>query len=215
MTHLVPEHFKQQLLAELTGRVPENAGELPALADSRPARGYRPRWRRHPVLAAGMAAAATATAISLLVVNLNPAAAWTVTKQPDGTVAVTIRQLDHPNQLVRELRHDGVRASFQSPPYVTARGTIDRGCFRRASPALRRALTVATSSDPHAAALLLRPSAIPHGVTLQIYWAGYSPVGFRHTKPSAMVGTHTIPLTISGDFAFAAAFVNSAGRCVR
>jgi hypothetical protein len=230
----VPENFKRLLLAELSTRIPESAGTLPAMASDhrQPARQFRARWRSHPVLtgAAGMAGAA-ALGISLLVVGSSPAAAWTVTKEHDGTIAITIRQLNQPNALREELRRDGAPVDFNGPLAFTRQGTPNLACIRPMSPALRRALSVRTSADPHAAALLVRPSAIPRGDTLSIYWAAYSPQGFTGSKMEAWIAlpaagnsrpgrhkavrTYQIPLTISGDFAFQASFVDSSGRCVQ
>jgi hypothetical protein len=208
--------------------------QLATPVDSIVARGRALR-RRRQLSAIGTAAAAgaagTTLAVSLLIAGSSPAAAWTVTKEPDGTVAVTIRDLNHPNALVRKLQQDGVRANFDGPPTFTPQRAIDLACLRPMTPALHRALSVRASADPHVAALLLRPSARPPGTTLSIYWAGYSPRGYAHTKQEAWVSTlgpsssrpgapkvvkkYKIPLTSSGDFAFQAAFVNSAGRCVQ
>ena len=65
-------------------------------------------------MAAG--AAGTALAAARLVQGAGPAtssptrvslAAWTATREPGGTVAVTIRNLNNPNGLMRKLQHDG------------------------------------------------------------------------------------------------------------
>lgn len=213
---------------------------VPALAGTRRGRaaaGHDPRTRAAFRPRASLIAAVTAAAAALITLatwlpsgGASPADAWTVTRKPDGAIAVTIRQLNNPNALLRELRVDGVRASFDGLPAITRHNTINWACLRGMTPALRRALTVRKSRDPHAAALLLHPSAIPPGATLSIYWADYSPHGFAHTKVSAGGGVrvpsssrpgarmiwrrYTIPLTVSGDFTFDAAFVTPAGRCL-
>lgn len=136
-------------------------------------------------------------------------------------VAVTIRDLNDPNGLVRKLREIGVPARFDvvmSSPEDVAR------CLRQTSPALREAVTVRASTDPHVAALLLHPSAIPPGETLGIFVAAYSPTGFGSEGPPQVGGgfrsadgkltRFKIPLIQSGDFAFEAVFLNPDGGCV-
>jgi hypothetical protein len=74
------------------------------------------------------AAAAVAAGVALAVSMLTPAshqpsaqlAAWTVVRQPDGTVSVTIRQFRDPAGLQRELRADGVPASVIFNPRLPA-----------------------------------------------------------------------------------------------
>lgn len=86
-------------------------------------RDYHPRTgnRRRAGLAAALATAAAV--ITAVVLALSPAgghgggtqtvrlAAWTVTKQPDGRVTVTIRQMLDPGRLQRQLRAFGVPAN--------------------------------------------------------------------------------------------------------
>ena len=85
----------------------------------------------------GVAAAlAVATGVALAVSTLTPAshqpathlAAWTVAKQADGTVSVTIRQFRDPAGLQRELRADGVPASVIFNPRLP-RGAPFRDLF--------------------------------------------------------------------------------------
>ncbi len=166
--------------------------------DSVVARGQALRRRRSAAAAAVAAGAAgIALAAAVLAAGVGPAtstptrvslAAWTVTREPGGTVAVTIRNLNNPNGLVRKLRQDGVRANFNGIPATTRAGHIRWACLKPTTknPAIRHALTVQTSSNPHLAAFLLHPSAIPARDTLTIYWAAYSPTGFPPgTKQSA------------------------------
>jgi hypothetical protein len=98
--------------------------------------------RRIPVLAGALAVAAgAALAVTSLLPGTPqashqptaPLAAWTVAKQSDGTVRVTIRELSNPAGLQRKLRADGVPASVtligqQNPscrPYRASRTLLD------------------------------------------------------------------------------------------
>ncbi len=160
-----------------------------------------------------------ALAVTLLVQRASPAlASFTVSRESGGLIAVTIRDLNNPNALLRELRHDGVRASFTSPPIFTRTKAINRSCLRTMTPMTRRVLSIRASADPRQAAFLLRPAAIPAGDELDIYWAGYSPRGYARTTMGASVGVgskrYRIPLTIAGPFAFQAGLVTRGGRCV-
>lgn len=150
-------------------------------------------------------------------------AAWTVVKEPDGTVAVTIRDLNDPNGLLAKLRQYGVPVTFE----VAMKSPADvRRCIAQAAdPLLRQAVTVRDSTDPGVAALLLHPSVIPPGDTLGIYVEAYSPKGFASPGAAPKSGTifvgpdgkretFVIPITVSGDFAFEPVILNSAGDCV-
>jgi hypothetical protein len=105
-------------------------------------RGRAARGRRRiPVLAGALASAGAAV---LAVTTLLPGAhqpgtppaqlaAWTVTRQADGTIRVTIFELRDPAELQRQLRADGVPAS------VTLAGQENPACRPYpASPALRK-----------------------------------------------------------------------------
>jgi hypothetical protein len=106
-------------------------------------RGRAVRARRRIPAVAGALAVAAAVAV-LAVTRLAPAspqpipqprvqlAAWTVVKQADGTVRVTIREFINPAGLQSKLRADGIPAS------VTFIGQENPACRPyRASPALR------------------------------------------------------------------------------
>jgi hypothetical protein len=92
-------------------------------------RGVRARRFLPGVAAAAAVAAGTALAVSMLApASHQPTAqlaAWTVVRQADGTVAVTIRQFRDPAGLQRELRADGVPASVifnpKLPPHAPFR----------------------------------------------------------------------------------------------
>jgi hypothetical protein len=148
--------------------------------------------RRIPVLAGALAAVAGAALAmtTLLPGGHQPApqpgtlpdqlAAWTVTRQADGTIRVTIRELRDPAELQRELRADGVPAS------VTLAGQQNRACRPYpASPALRKRVLSITvdvipmrhqgpppSTSPPQPNLVLvfhiNPRALPAGTGVQI-----------------------------------------------
>jgi hypothetical protein len=106
-------------------------------------------------------------------------AAWTVVKQPDGTIQVTIRELRDPAALQSLLRADGVPAS------ITLIGQENPSCrLYPPDPALQRKIVTPAlrpfpppSGAPGpggpgpdagvAVVLLIHPSALPRGVGLQ------------------------------------------------
>jgi hypothetical protein len=95
--------------------------------------------------------------------------AWTVVKQADGNIRVTIRELRDPAGLQRRLRADGVPAS------VTFRGQQNPACQGyRAVPATtsqRRHLmkSVVTFTQPGSYnVLIIHPSALPSDAGLVI-----------------------------------------------
>jgi hypothetical protein len=92
-------------------------------------------------------------------------AAWTVTKGPDGTITVTVRQLRDPAGLQRRLRADGVPAS------VTFFGGQPRSCHRYpAGTAL-----MAQVFGGHGPPLVIHPAALPSGVGVQLNPGHYPP----------------------------------------
>jgi hypothetical protein len=125
--------------------------------------------RRIPGLAAG--ALAVAAAAALAVTALLPAshqagrqppaqlAAWTVSKQADGTITVIVRQLRDPAGLQRRLRADGVPAS------VTCFGHQPRSCHRYPR---MSAVLMAEVFGGHGPPLVIRPGALPHGAGIQL-----------------------------------------------
>lgn len=138
--------------------------------------------RRIPGLAAG--ALAVAAAAALAVTALLPAshragpqppaqlAAWTVTKQADGTIMVTVRQLRDPQGLQRRLRADGVPAS------VTFFGHEPRACERYPR---MSAILMAEVFGGHGPPLVIHPKALPHGAGIQL-----NPLHHRHGAPIAL-----------------------------
>jgi hypothetical protein len=138
--------------------------------------------RRLPGLAAG--ALAVAAAATLAVTALGPAghrtgpqpparlAAWTVTKQADGTITVTVRQLRDPQGLRRTLRADGVPAS------VTFFGHEPRACQRYPK---MSAVLMAEVFGEQGPPLVIHPKALPHGAGIQL-----NPLHRRHGAPIAL-----------------------------
>jgi hypothetical protein len=157
------------LLAALTGTVVAMAAAATALAliaGPRPT----PAHTRH----GGTAPAALA--------------AWTVTREPNGLVAVTIRELRDPAGLWRMLRADGVPANvrFLSHPFTptTSASAIPRSCHPphmsdQANASLQE--KIMPQAGPGAGApipsggavvLIIRPAAIPPGIGLYLEaWA--------------------------------------------
>jgi hypothetical protein len=132
------------------------------------------RARRRMTGAAGLLAvvAGAAVAVTALVPSSHPAghqdtarlAAWTVTKQADGSIDVTVRQWRDPARLQATLRADGVPAVVTPPPnpacrpYPAGRGLLGR-VARFHTPALRPASRIV---------LVIHPSALPGGAGLSI-----------------------------------------------
>jgi hypothetical protein len=127
--------------------------------------------RRLPGAAGALAAAAAAavTATALVPAGHHPTspnppaglAAWTVVKQPDGDVTVTIRQLRDPAGLQSRLRADGV------PATVTFSGLMSRSCQRYlAGPVLNQVFT--SSGSARTTVMIIHPSALPPGAGVAI-----------------------------------------------
>jgi hypothetical protein len=137
--------------------------------------------RRLPGVAAS--ALAVAAAATLAVTALQPTGhqagsqppihltAWTVTKQADGTIKVTVRQLRDPQGLQRTLRADGVPASVTFSGYP-------RACQRYPK---MSAVLMAEVFGGHGPPLVIHPKALPHGVGIQL-----SPGHYRHGAPIAL-----------------------------
>ncbi len=153
-------------------------------------RGRRVRARRRiPALAGALAVVVTAvlaaTSLHLGTHQASPPptaqlAAWTVTRQADGAVRVTIRELSNPAGLQSKLRADGVPAS------VTLIGQQNPSCRRYpASPGLLRRVISRSfevlparhqgppANMPGAAlslvvVMLIHPSALPSGTGVQL-----------------------------------------------
>jgi hypothetical protein len=122
-------------------------------------------------------AAGTAVAVTALLPASHPPsvllAAWTVVKQPGGTVLVTIRELHNPAGLQARLRADGV------PATVTFLGQLNPACQPWPGAGLRGMHTPAGDTlfnnvfppPPPGAfpgVIVIRPSALPNGGGVQL-----------------------------------------------
>lgn len=174
-------------LAEVRDSLGQAHPSIPASEIIARARRRRLRRRLIPAMTAALAlAAGAAVALTVLLPASHPAshqpgvqlAAWTVVKQPGGTVSVTIRELHDPAGLQRRLRADGV------PATVTSLNQLNLACHPWPGAALHGMSTPAGNAlfnkvfpqDPGAPAnvIVIRPSALPHGGGVQLA-AGFSP----------------------------------------
>jgi hypothetical protein len=172
-------------------------------------RGRTVRARRRSPLAAGAVALAAGAAAAVFAVTARPPvqppqpaqpgnaqlAAWTVTRQADGTVRVTIRQLMDPAGLQARLRAVGV------PATVTPIGEPNPSCrtYPASKALLARVFTSTFEVTPPSrqlqanlpqqvpglvTVLLIHPTALPAGTGVQIM-ASFAPVvssGATHTQ---------------------------------
>ena len=102
-------------------------------------------------------------------------AAWTVDRQANGDIKVTVRQLSDPSGLQSTLRADGV------PANVTVLGHPDPSC--RPYPMSQALFTSVYHADKTAASgdtvLIIDPSALPSGAGVQIGAAAGRDAGGR------------------------------------
>ena len=169
-----------------------------------PARVFRRRWLPPLALTGAVVATVTAVVALALIAGSRPTtvhtrrggpapatlAAWTVTREPNGLVAVTIRQLRDPAGLWRMLRADGVPANvrFLSHSFTptTSASAIPRACHPphmsdTANAHLQEKIMPrppgagAPIPSGGAVVLTIRPSAIPPGIGLYLEaWAASS-----------------------------------------
>jgi hypothetical protein len=152
----------------------------PADVIARAGRARRRRRRLTSLTGATAAAAGTALAITTaLAAPGHPAsqsgppaghpgtarlAAWTVAKQANGDITVTVRQLSDPSGLQSTLRADGVPAS------VTSVGSPDPSC--RPYPMTQALFTSVYQAQKTTGAgttvLTINPSALPNGAGVQL-----------------------------------------------
>jgi hypothetical protein len=147
------------------------------------AREGRARRRRHTLTSlAGVTAAAaagTALAITALVVPGHPAgqsgsparhpgtarlAAWTVVKQVNGEITITVRQLSDPSGLQSTLRADGVPASVTS---VASPGPSCRP-YPMTQALFTSVYQAEKATGAGTAVLSINPSALPSGAGVWI-----------------------------------------------
>jgi hypothetical protein len=139
----------------------------------------RGRRRRHRLVGAAGALAGMAL-VALALTTLLPVgraghrttvrlAAWTVVRQANGDVTVTIRQLQDPAGLQATLRADGVPAnvSFSGPPVSPACDLYHVGTFSASEAQLHR--VVQLNPGDRSAVLVIQPSALPSGTGMSIY----------------------------------------------
>lgn len=163
----------QELITAVKRSVSAVQMNVPAEQIVRRSRAIRAR-RRIPVAAGTLAVAAgVALAVTTLVPS-GPAshpsttqlAAWTVSRQANGDILVTLRELRDPAGLQRTLRADGV------PATVTFAGQRNPACRNYPigggqSQRTQLLSSVVTRERPHG--LVIHPSALPSGAGLQIY----------------------------------------------
>jgi hypothetical protein len=158
------------VLQEQRGKISMNTPVEQIISRGRAARARR----RLPGVAVGLgAAAATAFALTSAQPASHPAgahdvklAAWTVVKQADGAILVTISELKDPAGLQSTLRADGVPASvsFAGQENPACQGYVFGG-----SQSQRRQL-LTSIADPAGSpnGMVIHPAAIPSGAGLQI-----------------------------------------------
>jgi hypothetical protein len=163
------------MLREQRGKVPMNTPVEQIISRGRAVRARR----RVPAVAGALgAAAAVAFAVSLALPASHPAshpasgpraqlAAWTVDRQADGSIRVTIRELRDPAGLQHKLRADGVPASVT---FTDQRNPACQGYPGGGSQSQRRHLlsSVATGAPGGHDAMVIHASALPSGAGLQI-----------------------------------------------
>jgi hypothetical protein len=157
---------------ELLARIREQRATIPMTVPLEKIirRGRTVRARRRIPAVAILAAAAAAI---VLQPSGHPAgtgiqlADWTVAKQTDGTVDVSIRELHNPNGLQRALRDDGVRASII---FEDSNGQPNP-CESYGHPELlQKVVTLTAPEQPkqNAIAMTIQPAALPSVTGIQI-----------------------------------------------
>ena len=158
-------------LREQRDKVPMNT---PVEQIIRRGRAMRAR-RRVPAVAGALgAAAAVAVAVSVALPASHPTsgpraqlAAWTVARQADGSIQVTIRELRDPAGLQRTLRADGVPASVT---FTDQQNPACQGYPGGGSQSQRRhLLSSVAGARRRSDGMVIHPSALPSGAGLQIY----------------------------------------------
>ncbi|HSZ42732.1 MAG TPA: hypothetical protein VK817_22455 [Trebonia sp.] len=172
---------------ELSSLVRESVADIRSSTpvDQIISRGHAVRaWRRRVPAAAGalVMAGGAALGVTVLAPSGHPAptaagkagshpavvglAAWTVAKQANGDIDVTIKQFQHPAQLQATLRADGLPAS------VSFSGHPDSAVcqpYRNAGPNLNRSIYASFYLASNGSYFLtIHPSLLPSGVGLSI-----------------------------------------------
>jgi hypothetical protein len=173
------------------------------------ARAHKRIRRRHQTVlagAAGIAASAAIAAVALLPgsgthhggTGTAQLAAWTVAKQADGNISVTLRELRDPAGLQRTLRADGVPASVtfgghQNPacrPYPASTTRLSM-VFQRPAPAWpgpHRKIFAPGHRFPlpdlRITVIVIHPSALPDGTGVQL---AANELPRQHDRPAVKV----------------------------
>jgi hypothetical protein len=151
----------------------------------------RRRWHRLTGLTGAMAVmAGTALAVTALAPSGHTAshprtaqlAAWTVAKQANGDIKVTIRQLSDPSGLQSTLRADGV------PANVTFLAQHDPSCrpYPMTQALFKSVYQAQNAAGSENTILIIHPSALPSGAGVQIETATDQQVGDRSLHESAV-----------------------------
>ena len=158
----------------------------------------RRRWHRLTGLTGAMAVVAgTALAVTALVPSGHTAgqsghpashprtaqlAAWTVARQSNGDIKVTIRQLRDPSGLQSTLRADGVPAS------VTSLAQHDLSCrpYPMTQALFKNIYQAKNAVGSGNTVLIIHPSALPSGAGVQIEAATGQQVGDRGLHQAAV-----------------------------
>jgi hypothetical protein len=109
-------------------------------------------------------------------------AAWTVAKQANGDIKVTIRQLSDPSGLQGTLRADGV------PANVTSLAQHDPSCrpYPQTQALFESIYQAQKAAGSGNTILIIHPSALPGGAGVQIAAAVDQQVGNRGLYPAAV-----------------------------
>jgi hypothetical protein len=161
----------EELLATVKEQQPTIPMTVPIQQIMRHGRRVRAR-RQVPAVVATLAG--VAVAVLVLQPSGHPArtgaqlAAWTVVKQTDGTVDVSIRELRNPSGLQTALRDDGVPANVIFDGSSNAQPNQCESYGHGKS--LQQVVTLTAPEHPHqnAIAMTIRPAALPTATGLQI-----------------------------------------------
>ena len=168
------DSFEADLRQALAGRAAEVPEEV---VERLQHRHYRPRTPGRVRMAgaglAGAAAAAAVLAIAMSHPGSGPGnrpgsgaparaqlAAWTVTRQPDGAVSLTIRDMRDPAGLQRRLRADGVPAS------VNTAG--NQACQEYPPSTTLQQVFQLHQGTGQATTIIIHPSSLPSGAGVEI-----------------------------------------------
>jgi hypothetical protein len=166
--------FEDDLRQALAQRAAEVPGEA---VDRLRSRNYRPRSRNRVLVAGAVVVTAAAVSAAVAVAALPPAshpashqprvqlAAWTVTRQADGIIHVTITELRDPAGLQATLRADGVPASvsFGNGQQTACQSYPGGGFNTTASPTLINSVFPVNPGPPTPSGVNIQPSALPSG----------------------------------------------------